>query len=41
VDGFLVHPLVGIPITAIATFVLAAVTAALLRAIPFLRRTVQ
>ncbi len=40
VTGFLMHPLVGIPITTLIAFTLSVVSAALLTYIPFLRRTV-
>jgi surface polysaccharide O-acyltransferase-like enzyme len=41
ITGFLVHPLIGIPITAILVFILSAVSAALIARIPFLGRTVS
>jgi surface polysaccharide O-acyltransferase-like enzyme len=40
VTGFLMHPLVGIPITTLLAFTLSVVSAALLANIPILRRTV-
>lgn len=41
IDGSIVHPLAGIPGIALLAFVLSAVTAAALSAIPWLRRTVR
>jgi surface polysaccharide O-acyltransferase-like enzyme len=40
VNGFLIHPLVGIPITTLLAFTLSVVSTTLLSYIPFLRRTV-
>jgi surface polysaccharide O-acyltransferase-like enzyme len=41
ITGFLVHPVIGIPMTAILVFILSAASAALMARIPFLRRTVS
>jgi surface polysaccharide O-acyltransferase-like enzyme len=40
VNGFLYHPLIGIPVTTIVAFLLSAMSAVLFSSIPFLRRTV-
>jgi len=39
-DGFWVHPAIGIPVTATLTFILSVLSAALLARIPWLKRTV-
>ena len=41
IDGFLLHPSIGIPVTVAITFSLSAVTAALISAIPYLRAVVR
>jgi surface polysaccharide O-acyltransferase-like enzyme len=41
ITGLLVHPIIGIPTTALLVFILSALSAALIARIPFLRRTVS
>ena len=40
IDGFWVHPVIGIPVTATLAFILSVLSAALLARIPLLKRTV-
>lgn len=41
INGFFIHPVFGIPVTALSAFGLSLLTAALLSTIPFVRATVQ
>jgi len=41
ISGFWVHPLLGIPVTAVLAFTLSALTATILAKLPYLNRTVR
>ena len=41
IDGFLWHPAIGIPLTALAAFALSALSTALLLRVPFIRHTLR